>query len=315
MYTILTDPLLRQLSLPTVTFADDVNFLADVTELSKDDVQAELDIIANWSEEFYMPLSVDKNITMHGGHRQPMHECSIHRTTINSVVSFKDLGVLRSAVGYSSHCDNLVAKASQVDGAIRRAFYYKSSELMRPASQLYVIPKIMYLSQAWNPWLKCEINALEKLQRRYTKTIHKLRCLSYKERLRRLNALSLTNRKLYVDMTFIYNCLHGHVNFPAADMGLRLKSTITRANGLELEQICLSNNTFANLFRCRAVLQWNKLSVHIVSAKSITVFKRLLHNYLFNLQYSDSDYYYRLFIGMCLFFFLVYACGGTFKRS
>ena len=71
--------------------------------------------------------------------------------------------------------------------------------------------------------------------------------------------------------------------------GLRLKSTITRANGLELEQICPSNNTFANLFRCRAVSQWNKLPANIVSAKSINVFKRLLHNYLFNLQYSDSD--------------------------
>ena len=157
------------------------------------------------------------------------------------------------------------------------------------AFQLYVIPKIMYLSQAWNPWLKCEINALEKFQRRYTKTIHELRGLSYKERLRRLNALSLTNRRLYADMTFIYNCLHGHVNFPAADMGLHLKSTITRANGLELKQICPSNNTFANLFRCRAVSQWNKLPANIVSAKSINVFKRLLHNYLFNLQYSDSD--------------------------
>ena len=84
-------------------------------------------------------------------------------------------------------------------------------------------------------------------------------------------------------MTFIYNCLHGHVNFTAADMGLRLKSTITRANGLELEQICPSNNTFANLFHSRAVSQWNKLPVNIVSAKSINVFKRLLHNYLLSL--------------------------------
>ena len=218
-----------------------------------------------------------------------MHEYSIHRTTIKSVVSFKDLGVLRTAVGYCGHCDNLVGKASQVAGAIRRAFHYKSSELMWPAFQLYFIPKIMHLSQAWNSWLKREINALEKLQRRYTKTIHELHGLSYKERLRRLNAFSLTNRRFYADVTFIYNYLLGHINFPAADMGLRLKSTITRANGLELEQICPSNNTFANLFRCRAVSQWNKLPVNIVSAKSINVFKYLLHNYLFNLQHSDSD--------------------------
>ena len=80
-----------------------------------------------------MPLSVDKTITLHGGHRQPLHEYRIHRTTVKSVVSFNDLGVLRTAVGYSGHCDSLVAKASQVAGAIRRAFHYKSSELMWPA--------------------------------------------------------------------------------------------------------------------------------------------------------------------------------------
>ena len=72
-------------------------------------------------------------------------------------------------------------------------------------------------------------------------------------------------------------------------MGLHLKSTITRANRLELEQICPSNNTLANLFCCRAVSQWNKLPANIVSAKSINVFKRLLPSCLFNLQYSNSD--------------------------
>ena len=75
-----------------------------------------------------------------------MYEYSIHRTTIKNVISCKDLGVLRTAVGYSGHCDNLVAKASQVADTIRRAFHYMSSELMWPAFQLYVIPKIMYLS-------------------------------------------------------------------------------------------------------------------------------------------------------------------------
>ena len=139
---------------------------------------------------------------------------------------------------------------------------------------------------------------------RYTKTIHELLGLLYKERLRRLNALLLTNRRLYADMTFIYNCLHGHVNFPAADMGLRLKSTITRANGLELEQICLSNNTFAYLFRCRAVSQWNKLPVNIVSAKSIIFFKRLLHNYSFNLQYSGFRINIINFLSVCVSYFI-----------
>ena len=75
----------------------------------------------NWPDEYDIPLSVDKTITLYSGHRQPVHDYIIHRATIltiGSVVSFKDLGVQRTAVRYSSHCDNLVADASQVADAI-----------------------------------------------------------------------------------------------------------------------------------------------------------------------------------------------------
>ena len=161
------------------------------------------------------------------------------------------------------------------------------------------------------------MNALEKLQWTYTKTIHELHGLSYKERLRRLNVLSLINRRLYADMTFIYNCLHGHVNFPAADMSLRLKSTITRANGLELEQICPNNNTFANLFRCRAVSHWNKLQANIVSAKSINFLN--VYCTIIYLIYSIVTLINIIdFLLACVSYFIyffLYACGGTFKRS
>ena len=40
---MLTSPIQRQLSLPSVAYADDVKFLSDVKELSKKDVQAKVD--------------------------------------------------------------------------------------------------------------------------------------------------------------------------------------------------------------------------------------------------------------------------------
>ena len=82
LYTIITDPLLRQFSLLSVTYDDDIKFIAEVTELSKEDVQAEEDIVMKWSEEHDIPLSVDKTITLHGDHHQPMHDYIIRRAAI-----------------------------------------------------------------------------------------------------------------------------------------------------------------------------------------------------------------------------------------
>ena len=131
---------------------------------------------------------------------------------------------------------------------------------------------------------------------------YELRGLSYKERLRRLNALSLTNRRLYAAMTFIYNCLHGHINFPAVDMGLRLKSTITTANGLELEQICPSNNKFANLFRCRAVSQWISCQL-ILCLLNLLMFLNVYCTIIYLIYSIVTQINFIDFLSACLIFY------------
>ena len=195
LYTILIGPLLRLLNCPKGAFTDDIKFVADVTTNTYETVQAEVTKIAYWSDSHNIPLTIEKSSVMHCGHDQPSYNYTIYGASLRSVDKFADLGIQRtSCAGYADHCKEISAKASKMAGAIRRAFQYKTRDLMWSAFQTYKLPKLMYCSQVWSPWQKIDKELIEKLQQRYTKNISGMRNLPYNERLRELNTLTLSNR-------------------------------------------------------------------------------------------------------------------------
>jgi hypothetical protein len=212
------------------------------------------------------------------------YEYYIHGVKISSVDGFPDLGVHRSACGtYAGHCEALAAKASRVAGAVRKAFHSRSRALLWPAYQYYVLPLLMYMSPAWSPRLKRDVDRLERVQRRYTKMITELHGLPYLVRLRELQALTLSNMRTFADMVFVFKCLHGLVNFPATDIGFDLVTSITRGSGCRLKQRHINSAT-KNLFAVRAVTTWNSLPNNIITCKSIGQFKCMLRKHLISLQ-------------------------------
>jgi ribonuclease P/MRP protein subunit RPP40 len=284
LYTLLTDSLLRQFSFPVDAFADDIKFLADVTLHTREEVQAEVDKLVRWCDSHGMQLSLEKTVVMHCGRHQPAYEYYIHGVKISSVDGFPDLGVHRSACGtYAGHCEALAAKASRVAGAVRKAFHSRSRALLWPAYQYYVLPLLMYMSPAWSPRLKRDVDRLERVQRRYTKMITELHGLPYLVRLRELQALTLSNMRTFADMVFVFKCLHGLVNFPATDIGFDLVTSITRGSGCRLKQRHINSAT-KNLFAVRAVTTWNSLPNNIIACKSIGQFKCMLRKHLISLQ-------------------------------
>ena len=122
--------------------------MADVTINTCKTVQAEVTKIADWSDSHSMPLTIEKSSVMHCGHDQPSYNYTINGVSLQSVDNFADLGIQRiSCAGYAGHCKEISAKASKMAGSIRRAFQYKTRELMWPAFQTYILPKLMYCLQ------------------------------------------------------------------------------------------------------------------------------------------------------------------------
>ena len=188
------------MAFPSDAFVDDIKFVADVTVHSQHEVQTEVDKIANWSFEHDISLSLEKTILLHDGCHQPLHSYAIHGFVIKSVDNFMDLSI--ACAGYSGHCAAVARKASRVAGAIRRTFYIKPCEIMWPAFYIYILPVLRYASTAWNPVLQSDVDELESIQWRYTKSIRGIGDLTYLERLHELNALTVANQRIFADFVF-----------------------------------------------------------------------------------------------------------------
>ena len=232
-----------------------------------------------------MPLTFEKCGVMHCGVKQPNYTCSIHDCSMTVFEFFKDLGIMKSSNGlHNGQCQAAATKASKIFGVIRRIFQRKSPNLLWPAYCSYILPVLMYGSQAWNLSLCKDEQCIESVQRRFTKSVQGLHNLSYEERLLQLNALSLINCKLLDDVAFSYKVIHGFFNCSAADLDLHVLHSRTRGDGVWLAQKRAVSCAESNLHSIRSPSAWNKLPLDITRSPTLYTFKRNLKKYLLNLQ-------------------------------
>ena len=106
----------------------------------------------------------------------------------------------------SEHCNAFIPQAIKACGILRQVFRSRYCKLLLPAFTYYVQPVLSHCKPAWNSFLKRDVAraAVERVQRSFMKLISFLECLSYEDRLRQLNALSLNNMKLYTDTVTVF---------------------------------------------------------------------------------------------------------------
>ncbi len=110
--------------------------------------------------------------------------------------SEKDLGIiLTNNLKFDAQTNAAAAKASKTLGQIKRTFKYWTLGSFRAIFTAFVRPHLEYAIQTWSPQFKKDIITLEKVQRRATKLVRSVRHLSYSERLRKLNMISLEERR------------------------------------------------------------------------------------------------------------------------
>ena len=161
-------------------FADDTIFYRKKNDADRQQLQDDLTKLTEWSEKWQMLFNYGKCECLHSGHWNEDAQYTIGDTVLNTTVKEKDLGLTISAdMTVSEQCGIAAAKGNQILGLIRRNIVYKEKELIIPLYKTIVRPHLEYCIQAWRPYRKKDIDILDRVQRRATKMIQKLRNISY----------------------------------------------------------------------------------------------------------------------------------------
>ena len=208
-------------------------------------------------------------------------------TVLNTTLKEKDLGLTISAdMKVSEQCGIAAAKGNQIIGLIRRNIVYKEKELIIPLYKTIVRPHLEYCIQAWRPYHKKDIDMLERVQRRATKMIPKLRNISYEMRLKECGLTTLETRRLRGDQIEVFKILNGYENIDRNIFFTVKEERRTRGHGVTLakKQCRLDIRKFT--FSQRTVNEWNRLSADCVGASSVNIFKNKIDIYLRRAGYT-----------------------------
>ena len=180
-------------------FADDTKLFTKTKEIGDgQNLQDDIDKLLKWSEKWQMLFNFGKCKCLHIGPGNTSMTYEMGGTILSITVKEKDLGVTMNAnMKVSEQCRIAASMGNQVLGMIRRNITYKEKSLIVPLYKAIVRPHLEYCIHAWSPYLRKDIDMLEKiLERRATKLIPGLRDLSYEERLNECGLTTLETRRL-----------------------------------------------------------------------------------------------------------------------
>ena len=224
---------------------------------------------------------------LHTGHGNEDAQYTMGDTVLNTTLKEKDLGLTISAdMKVSEQCGIAAAKGNQILGLIRRNIVYKEKELIIPLYKTIVRPHLEYCIQAWRPYRKKDIDMLERVQRRATKMIPKLRNISYEMRLKECGLTTLETRRLRGDQIEVFKILNGYENIDRNIVFTVKEERRTRGHGVTLakKQCRLDIRKFS--FSQRTVNEWNRLSADCVGATSVNIFTNKIDIYLRRAGYT-----------------------------
>ena len=106
---------------------------------------------------------------------------------IEKTESERDLGIqVWANLKYDAQVSKSASKANSMLGILKRTFVTRNIDIWKKLYTTYVRPHLEFAVAAWNPYLKKDINTLEKVQQRATKISPAIKNLSYDNRLQAL---------------------------------------------------------------------------------------------------------------------------------
>ena len=168
-------------------------------------MQTNCDNLVQWSIDWLLGFNCDKCNVLHLGKNNPRYTYTIKNndkiTIMKETTCEKDLGVhIDPELNFNEHILKQTQKARSLSGMIMRTFVNKTRTILVPIYKALIRPVVEYGNPVWCPYLRKDIDQIEKIQRDFTRNIIGMKDLDYEERLRLLRLPSLEYRRIRGDM-------------------------------------------------------------------------------------------------------------------
>ena len=271
-------------------FADDTK-IAAIVETSVDcrKLQDQINNLFKWSQKWQAGFNIDKCKVMHlGGQKNSHHQYTLGGEVLKTTEVEKDIGVyIHTSLTPSVQVAEAAKKANKALYGLLKCLTYRDKVHYIKLYKIHVRCHLECAIQAWNPWLKRDIDLLESVQRRaisYVRGLHG----QYEEKLKQVNLTTLLERRNRGDMIQTYKILHRvddvdyHTWFTKADEGSHHSTRLTTEIADDGEQSATLNLKKKNrarlalrehFFSNRVVNNWNKLPNNVKFASDVNNFK------------------------------------------
>ena len=152
------------------------------------------------------------------------------------------------------------------------AFSCKDTDFKLFLFSTYICPIVEYSTPVWNPQIVCDIDAVERVQRRFTKFLPGLSQLPYIDRLNALNLKSLEERRLNFDLILLFKIINNLIPLNPNDF-IEFANLSTRGHNLKIRVKYSRTNIKKYAFPNRIIHCWNDLPSEVVNAQNINKFK------------------------------------------
>ena len=112
-------------------FADDAKIFRGIKNLSDvASLQADLDLLADWSRDWLLKFNSTKCSAMHFGHSNLHSVYNLNDGHLDSSDEERDLGVLvSSSFKFGNHVSKIASKANSIVGRIKRTFTFMDKDV------------------------------------------------------------------------------------------------------------------------------------------------------------------------------------------
>ncbi|KAL1448216.1 hypothetical protein WDU94_005669 [Cyamophila willieti] len=218
-------------------FADDFKIFRTINSLEDCQLlQDDLDSVCRWLSDIKLTLHPDKCEVMSTTRKRTTIEniYFINDHRLARVQTKKDLGVIfQSNFKFDQHINSILSAANRTLGLIlRHSKYFDDIDTITTLYTALVRSKLEYAAIIWTPKHKFYIKNIEQVQKRFVRVLFlKLNgfypsypsAISYQTLLEALPMGSLSNRRVFYQLTFIHDIINNSIICPGIIDRIQIK--------------------------------------------------------------------------------------------